>query len=148
VLAQFANQIAAANAEGDVPVAEASARQADEDGLYWVRVEAQRDPGGRAEPARRGRPIRTAVATASGIDDNLIMPTETQQRAWMAQWSEARHALRAQRAVELQALSNERALAAADALLSIGPLAALPEGRRTFSGLVRQQALFRRQAAP
>ena len=88
------------------------------------------------------------MATASGIDDNLSMPTETQRRAWMAQWHEARHALRAQRAVELQALSNERALAAADALLSIGPLAALPEGRRTSSGLVRQQALFRRQAAP
>ena len=88
------------------------------------------------------------MATASGIDDNLIMPTETQQRAWMAQWNEARHALRAQRAVEIQALSNERVLAAADALLSIGPLAALSEGRRTSSGLVRQQALFRRQAAP
>ena len=88
------------------------------------------------------------MATASGIDDNLFMSTETQQRIWMAQWNVARRALRAQRSVELQALSNERALAAADALLSIGPLAALPEGRRTSSGLVRQQALFRRQAAP
>jgi len=88
------------------------------------------------------------VVTALGIDDNLIMPTETQQRAWMAQWNEARHALRAQRDVEIQALSNERALAAAEALLSIGPLATLPEGRRTSSGLVRQQALFRGQTAP
>ena len=93
-------------------------------------------------------PIRTAVFAASGIDDNLIMPTEVQQRAWMTQWNEARHALRAQRAVEIQALSNEAALAAAEALLSIGPLAAVPESRRTSSGLVRQQALFRRQAAP
>jgi len=76
------------------------------------------------------------------------MPTESQQRAWMAQWREARQALRAQRDDEVRALSNERALAAAEALLSLGPLAALPESRRTSSGLVRQQALFHRQPAP
>jgi hypothetical protein len=48
------------------------------------------------------------VAPTSGIDDSLIMPTQTQLRAWMAQWHEARHALRAQRTLEVQALSNER----------------------------------------
>ncbi len=89
-----------------------------------------------------------AMATASGLNDNPIMPSETQQRAWMAQWNAARTALRAQRATELRALSNERALAAADALLSIGTLAPVSENRRTSSGLVHQQALFRRRAAP
>lgn len=60
----------------------------------------------------------------------------------MAQWRAARAALCAQRANELAALSNEQALAAADVLLSIDLAGALPEARRTSSGLVRQQALF------
>ena len=88
------------------------------------------------------------MATEAGIDDNLTMLTETQRRAWMAQWNAARRALHAQHAGEIRALSNEGALAAADALLSVGALAAVSEGRRTSSGLVRQQALFRRQATP
>jgi len=87
------------------------------------------------------------VATTAAIDDNLTMPTEQQQRIWMAQWTEARHALRAQHADEIRALSDDRALAAADALLSIGSLAAVSESRRTSSGLVRQQALLHRRAA-
>jgi hypothetical protein len=88
------------------------------------------------------------VATAAGIDDNLTMPTETQRRAWMAQWNAARPALQAHHEGEIQALSNEGALAAADALLSVGTLATVSEARRTSSGLVRQQALFHRQATP
>jgi len=76
------------------------------------------------------------------------MPSETQQRAWMAQWNDARQALQAQHDGEVQGLSNEDALAAADALLTIRNLEAVSEGRRTSSGLVRQQALFRRQATP
>jgi hypothetical protein len=91
--------------------------------------------------------VSPAVATTAAIDDNLTMPTQ-QQRIWMAQWTEARRALRAQHADELRALSNDRALAAADALLSIGSLAAVSEGRRTSSGLVRQQALLHRRAIP
>jgi len=42
---------------------------------------------------------------------------ETQQQRWMAQWRAAGAALRAQRASELAALSDEQALAAAAALL-------------------------------
>jgi hypothetical protein len=82
------------------------------------------------------------------MNDNPIMPSETQHRDWMAQWNAARSALRAQRASELRSLSNERALAAADALLSIRTLAPVSDSRRTSSGLVQQQALFRRRAAP
>jgi len=73
---------------------------------------------------------------------NPGMLPETLQQRWMAQWRAAGAALRAQRASELAALSNEQALAAADALLSMDLAAALPEGRPASSGLVRQQALF------
>jgi hypothetical protein len=73
---------------------------------------------------------------------------ESLQQRWMAQWRAALAALRAQRANELAALSNEQALAAADVLLSIDLAAALPEARRTSSGLVRQQALFHSKVEP
>jgi hypothetical protein len=42
----------------------------------------------------------------------------------------------------------ERALAAADALFSIGALVEISDDRRTSSGLVRQQALLHRRVAP
>jgi hypothetical protein len=71
---------------------------------------------------------------------NSRMLPDTQQQRWMAQWRAAGAALRAQRASELAALPNEQALAGADAVLSIDLAAALPEARRTSSGLVRQQA--------
>jgi hypothetical protein len=80
--------------------------------------------------------------------DNLTMPSDTVQRRWIAQWKEARSALRAQRAAELARLSDERALAAADALLSMGHATHLSPTRRTSSGLVRQQALLHRRALP
>jgi hypothetical protein len=76
------------------------------------------------------------------------MLPETQQQRWMAQWHAARAALRAQRETELAALSDEQALAAADALLSIGDAVGLPAAPRTSSGLVRQQALFHGKAEP
>ena len=82
------------------------------------------------------------------MEHNLVMPSETEQRRWIAQWKAAGTALRAQRARELAALSNEQALAAADALLSIGPVAGLSQTRRASSGLVRQQALLHRKAVP
>jgi hypothetical protein len=78
---------------------------------------------------------------------NLVMPSEADQRRWIAQWTAARSALRAQRAAELAALSDEQALAAADALLSIGQLADMAPARRTSSGLVQQQALLHRRVA-
>jgi len=74
------------------------------------------------------------------------MPSETDERRWIAQWQAARAALRAQRATELAALSDEQALAAADALLTVASSAGLPPAARASSGLVQQQALFHRKA--
>jgi hypothetical protein len=91
---------------------------------------------------------RHLLVGESGMGDNLAMPTEPQQRAWIAQWSAARIALRAQRARELCAMTDRAAVAAAEALLSTGFLAGVPDSRRTYSGLVRQQALLHRRAEP
>ena len=82
------------------------------------------------------------------MGDNRTMPDASQQRAWMAQWLAGRSALREQRARELRVLTDALALAAAEALLSVGNLPGLPESRRTSSGLVRQQALLHRRARP
>jgi hypothetical protein len=62
--------------------------------------------------------------------------------AWLNQWREAGQALAEERRSRLAALTDEQALAAADAVLSLA--AALPDSarRRTTSGLVEQQALF------
>lgn len=67
------------------------------------------------------------------------------QREWMEQWRAAGPALARQRERELRALSDERALAAAEALLSLVGLVSLPQDRRLSSGLVAQQALFHRR---
>jgi hypothetical protein len=74
------------------------------------------------------------------------MPTADEQRRWIAQWQGARAALRAQRASELAALSDEDALVAADALLTIASVAGVAPASPTSSGLVQQQALFHRKA--
>ena len=66
----------------------------------------------------------------------------------MDQWRAAGPALARQRERELRSLSDHRALAAADALLSLVGLVGLPEDRRRSSGLVAQQALFHRRALP
>lgn len=60
---------------------------------------------------------------------------------WIEHWREAGPALEEQRRRELCALTPERALFFAEALLSLVRPEALP--RRTHSGLVEQQALFR-----
>jgi hypothetical protein len=86
------------------------------------------------------------MVLASGMADNQTMPSETDERRWIAQWQAARPALRAQRATELAALSDDQALAAADALLTIAAVAGLPPAARASSGLVQQQALFHRKA--
>ena len=78
--------------------------------------------------------------------DNQTMPLEADQRRWIAQWQAARAALRAQRASELAALSDEEALAAADALLTVAAIADLAPASRDSSGLVQQQVLFHRKA--
>jgi len=91
---------------------------------------------------------RAPVAMVQGIGDNLSMVSDTQQRAWMAQWHAARAALGAQRAAELRALSNDQALAAADGLLSLACVPAVSATRRSSSGLVQQQAILHRRPVP
>ena len=88
------------------------------------------------------------VATFAGMADNWPMPSHADERQWIEQWRAAGQALRAQRARELAALTDEEALAAADALLTIAAAAGLPPVHRTTSGLVQQQALFHRKARP
>ena len=67
--------------------------------------------------------------------------------AWYAQHDAASGALSKVHDDELHALTDAEALLRSDALLSMtastGP--ALPEHRRTSSGLVEQQALFSRR---
>lgn len=64
---------------------------------------------------------------------------------WLRQWRAAGPALEAVRRRELRALSDEQALAATEALLSMAHLAPLPPERLLSSGLVTQQALLHRR---
>jgi hypothetical protein len=70
------------------------------------------------------------------------------QREWLRQWNDAGHALAANRREELLHLSDERALAASEALLSLVTTVTLSPRRRRWSGLVEQQALFHRRLSP
>jgi hypothetical protein len=65
----------------------------------------------------------------------------------MAQWRAAAAALEDQRKRELRSLTAERALAAAEALLSLASPRSVSEQRRVQSGLVEQQRLFHRRPA-
>lgn len=69
---------------------------------------------------------------------------ETNEQRWIRQWLSAGPALQERRARELRALTDERAVAAADALLDIGAALPLPESRRAWSGMVEMQRLFQR----
>ena len=71
--------------------------------------------------------------------------TAEPERSWLAQWRAAAVALERQRIDELRALSTERALAASEALLSLAEPDRVFGDRRSFSGLVGQQALFHRR---
>jgi hypothetical protein len=77
-----------------------------------------------------------------------MTPEAATQREWMRQWNEAGTALAANRREELLHLSDERALAASEALLSLVTTVTLSPGRRRWSGLVEQQALFHRRPSP
>ena len=91
-----------------------------------------------ASPGRP--PLRRPLATGySGSMDRAS------QQAWMMQWRRAAVALEEQRKRELQTLTDQDALAASDALLSLALAVPLDPRRRTSSGLVRQQALFHRR---
>jgi hypothetical protein len=67
------------------------------------------------------------------------------QEIWMNQWRRAAVALEDQRKRELVGLTDQKALAASDALLSLAVTLPINVGRLTSSGLVRQQALFHRR---
>ena len=77
-----------------------------------------------------------------------MTPEAATHREWVRQWKEAGPALAAQRREELLHLSDERALAASEALLALVTTVTLSPGRRRWSGLVEQQALFHRRPSP
>jgi len=77
-----------------------------------------------------------------------MTPGIATQREWLRQWKDAGPALAALRREELLHLSDERALAASDALLSLVTTVTLSPRRRLWSGLVEQQALFHRRPSP
>lgn len=81
-------------------------------------------------------------------DNGAMGPTRDEQRAWLAQWAGASMALREQHVKELQNMSNERALAASEAVLSLADPSAIRPARRSSSGLVAQQALLHRRVSP
>ncbi len=74
-----------------------------------------------------------------------MAPEAATEREWLRQWTEAGPALAAQRREDLQRLSDERALAASEALLSLVTAATLSPARLRWSGLVEQQALLHRR---
>ena len=69
------------------------------------------------------------------------------QREWLRQWESAGPALAEHRRTELQGISESRALAASEALLSLVNTVTLDPSRREHSGLVEQQALFHKRPA-
>jgi hypothetical protein len=104
-----------------------------------------------AEPLgylRRRRPKpRWAVLGVAAIIRGVGSDGSVEE-AWVARWREAAPALAAQRARELREMTDAQALAAAEALLSLALALPLAPVRLTDSGLVRQQALFRRRLPP
>jgi hypothetical protein len=77
-----------------------------------------------------------------------VTPETAIQREWLRQWKDAGPALAANRRDELMCLSDERALAASEALLSLVTTVTLSAARRLWSGLVEQQTLFHRHSSP
>jgi hypothetical protein len=70
--------------------------------------------------------------------------TRQEARAYVKQWLLTGRLLEELRWRELAALDDARALRASDALIESAERVPLPPGRREWSGLVDQQALFRR----
>jgi hypothetical protein len=73
-----------------------------------------------------------------------MTPEAATHREWLRQWIDAGAALRANHREELRHLSDERALAASEALLSLVTTVTLSPRRVCWSGLAEQQALFHR----
>ena len=73
------------------------------------------------------------------------MSTADQARAYVKGWAETGRLLEEQRWAELSRLSEEDARAASDALILAAAATPLPEGRRTWSGIVELQAYLHRR---
>lgn len=76
-----------------------------------------------------------------------MIPEAATQREWLRQWNDAAPALAANRREELLHLSDERALAASEALLSLVTTVSLSPHRLHSSGFVEQQAIFHRRSS-
>lgn len=77
-----------------------------------------------------------------------MTPDAATQREWLRPWNDPGPALAAHRREELLQLSDEPALVVSGALLSLVTTASLSPRRLNSSGLVEQQALFRRRPCP
>jgi len=120
------------------PMHEAGSRSAS------IRAEGEDQAAGcEADLVRQHRPEEARWSIITTMDSPEV-PLAAQKR-WVEQWKRAAVALAEQRRRELSELTEEQALAASEALLSIAPLARLHPSRRTTSGLVEQQALFHRR---
>jgi hypothetical protein len=76
------------------------------------------------------------------------VPSENaNHREWLRQWNNAGRALAENWRRELRHLSDERALAASEALLSLITTVTPNPSRLRWSGLVEQQALFHRKSS-
>lgn len=89
--------------------------------------------------------IRSGRSLLSPREGTLVTMASRTTSAWLAQWREAGAALAEQRARELAAMTEEEALAAADAVLGLAALAPLAPERRLTSGLIDQQELLHRR---
>jgi hypothetical protein len=75
----------------------------------------------------------------------MTVVDEAAQRRWMEQWRGAALALEEHKRRELRFLTDERALAASDALLALACPERLSPERRNSSGLVEQQQQLHRR---
>ena len=92
-----------------------------------------------------GGQILSARSKAKKKRREDVPPEDANQHEWLRQWNNAGRALAAHRRRELMHLSDERALAASEALLSLITTVTPDPSRRRWSGLVEQQALFHRK---
>ena len=69
-----------------------------------------------------------------------------EERRWIKQWRLAGPALARIKRQELRAMTDAQALRASNRVLSLASYLPRSPRRRSTSGLIQQQALFRRQA--
>jgi hypothetical protein len=106
-------------------------------------------PGLRLGAQRNGYPVEGPISVTCQMGRRRVMgPEGFAQRVWMRQWRDAGPALAAVRRTELMRISNERALAASEALLSLVAAVHINPRRLRWSGLVEQQAVFHCRPTP